>query len=445
MSKNSSGSRMCLSCWVWLLCVCLLLTPARGGEKSAFLTLEDALAIADQQNLNLLMVREELKVAEGQIMEARSGALPHLNLNAQYARLDDVPEFDFGGTVFKMGQLDNYEAAAEVGQVLYAGGGVSAALRMAREYRASVGNRIQYSRAETAYGIHALFNRVLLAREDVRVAKEAIDLSEQNLRDVNSQYEQGIAKRFDLLRAEEQLSRSRSDKIAADNALLKVRLALLCALELPLDDPREIAGELSLSIGAFSATNAIALALANRDDFAEATRNIQAQCEAIKVARSSGLPKLGLFGQVKYANPDRSFEDEWESSWLVGIRAEFPVFDGLKTRGQVAQQTARLRQAELRKDKIASQIGLEVSEALADMQTSEELVKARRQRVGEAEEATRLARRGYEEGIQAQIDVLDAQLSLSNSRRGFAQAVYEHVMACRRLERATGTLIENQK
>ena len=434
-----------LSWLFWALLILALIVSMTHAQAANELSLADALDLAEQQNLHLQMLREELNVAGGQITEARAGALPFVNLGAHYSRVDDVPAFGSGAEAMQMGQLDNYKALAEVRQVLYAGGGVKAALRMAREFQAATASRVQYGRAETAFGIHALFNGVLLAREDIKVALEAIELSEQNLFDVRSHYEQGIAKRFDLLRAEEQLSRSRSDLIAASNGLHKARLALLRAVELPLDDPREITGELRFVPAEFNTTNALALALEHREDLAEASRNIHVQREAVAVARSAGRPQVGLFGEIKQANPDRSFQDEWETSWAAGIRADFPVFDGLKTRGRVAQQMARLRQAELQRDNLASQIGLEVSEALADLETSAELVAARRQRVEEANEAMRLARRGYEEGLQPQIDVLDAQLSLSNSRRSYAQAVFEHVMALRRLERATGTLANKEQ
>ncbi len=447
MNRIAHGGRTLM---VILALGTVTLTQARAEQDAkvpepgdATLTLNAALDMAELQNLDLQIIREELNTADGRIVEARSAALPHLDLAAKYVRLDEVATFGSGPEAMQMGQLDNYAAAAELGQVLYAGGGVRAALRMAKDYRAATGHRVEYSRAEIAFGIHALFNRVLLAREDVKVALEALELSEQNLKDVQSRFQQGIAQRFDLLRAEEQLSRSRADRIAADNGLHKAHLALLRALVLPLDDPRPIAGELSFIPVAGDLTNAMAMALAQREDLAEANRNVQVQREAVTVARSNGRPRVGLFGEAKEANPNRTYQDEWESSWMAGIRAELPVFDGLKTRGQVAQQSARLRQAELQRDNLVAQIGLEVSDALADLRTSAELVKTRRQRVAEAEEAMRLARRGYEEGLQPQIDVLDAQFSLTSSRRGYALAVFEHVMACRRLERSTGTLISN--
>ncbi len=419
-----------------------------GGQARAngpVLTLEAALALAETRHISLRMARENIQAAEGQITEARSGALPHLNLNAQYTRLDDVPVLGTGETAMELGQLDNNQVTADAEQTLYAGGAVRAALRMAGEHRAAMHHRMEYTRSEVAYSIHLLFNRVLLARQDVRVSEEATDRARKNLDDVTARHQQGLAAPFDVMRAREQFSRSRSDAIAASNGLQKARLALMRALELPLNDPREITGELVPEQFSPDRSKAIQTALANRQDIAEAARNAERQKEAVRIARSGLFPRIGLFGQAKYSNPDRSYEAEWESSWMAGIRGEIPVFDGKLTRGKVAQQKARLRQAEIEAESLAAQAALEVSNALADLETSDELLKARRNQMEEAEEALRLARLGYREGLQQQIDVLNAQLAMSDSQRAYARAVFEQVMARRRLEHATGTLTKNSE
>ena len=411
------------------------------AQATSVLTLADALVIAEQQNLRLRAAREEQEVADGLSMSVRSRAMPHLDFRAQYVRHDDVPSFEMQDGAFELGQVDNYEAVVEATQALYAGGALRAASRMAKANDRAVEGRIAHSRSELAYRIHALFNGVLLAKENSAVAHEAVQIAEQNLRDVQARLKQGMATRFDFLRAEEQVSSRASEKIAADNALRKAQLALLRDLELPFDDPREISGVLQFEPVDLSYSNAIAHAMANRHDLAAAERAVEMQREAAAIARAAGRPTLGLFGATRYGNPDRNFADEWEVSWSAGIRAEFPLFDGAEVRGKVRQETARLRQAELRRQDLVAQVKLELIQAMEDIETAAKLVEARRANVTQAEEALRLARRGYDQGIEQQIDVLSAQLSLTSSRRSLTAAVFEHVMARRRLERATGTLV----
>ena len=300
-----------------------------------------------------------------------------------------------------MGQKDNYEVTADVSQVLYAGGGVRAALRLANEYAGAAEARIADAGEQMAFGVHVRFNQILLAQETVAVAQQSELLAKRNHTDVSARLDQGMATRFDQLRADEQLSRAEAQRITATNTELKARLALLQILELPLDDTRRIVGLLSAA-PVIHVSMSIDAALQQRPDIAAAERAVAMYREALAVARSGHRPTVGLFGQVKRANPDRAFADEWEDSWLVGVRAEFPLFDGQETRGKVTEAGAALRRAQFDRNAAVSQAGLEIAEAKADMASAATLVTARDRNVVQAREALRLAQRSYAEGMQQQ-------------------------------------------
>ncbi len=424
-----------------LLLIAALLWTAGGTARSVrgttnALTLATALQLADEHNLSLRAVREEAAIARGRARVTCSSAHPQIGLGAELTRLDDVITFG----EFTMGQEDNYAATAEVSQALYAGGRIYAGLRLARKYAEAAEAQIVDAGQETAYAVHALFNHVLLAKETLQVAARAVELAQRNHADVSARLEQGMAKRFDLLRANEQVSHAQADRIAAENGALKARLALFRALELPLDDPREIAGSLDSATSPVDDRHVVQAALKRRPDIAVAETAIAMQREALEMARGERRPTVALFGQLKYANPDRSFADDWEASWLVGARAELPLFDGLAARGKIQQEAAQLRRVEFQRDDAVSRARLEIAEAQADLATAAKLVEARNRSVTQAQEALRLAQRAYAEGVERQIDVISAQTALTESRYQLAAARFESIMACRRFQLATGSI-----
>jgi outer membrane protein len=436
--------KFAVSFMTWLVaisCHSLAESPNAAHRSEPPLTLPKALRLANERNLRLRRQREEAVVSQGRITEVRSAALPHVDMHAQYARLDDVMSIDLGTSAMTMGQKDNYEVAAEIRQLLYAGGSVSAALRLAREHDASVVSQTEYAEDELAFAVHAVFNRVLLSKEHLAVAKQAMRLAEKNCKDVSARLNQGLARRFDLLRANEQLSRSESDHLGAENAYLKARLDLLNLLDLPLDDPRDVAGSLRYKFAVPPGAGGAEQATNNRSDVASMRSIVAVHREALRIAKSGNRPTLAIFGQLKYANPDRSFADEWEDSWMVGIRAEMPIFDGLETHGKVAQARAQLRQAELMLSDLLSKVHLETAQAKADLATATHLVGAREKNREQAKEALHLAQRAYKEGLQEQIDVITALLAFTESQRNHAAALFQHTMAVRQLQRATGVLV----
>lgn len=427
-----------------LLCIIVLFVSSSilraGSETGNELTLQEALRLADEQNLLLNSARHEREVAKGQVMQARSIVYPHLNLSGRYVRLDELVKMGSGENVTTIGQLDNYDVLAEVTQVIYAGGGVRAALKLAHEYADGVDAQVETARQKTAFAVHATFNQVLLAKEQLAVAREAVEFAEKTLHDVNALLRQGIATNFDKLRAESRVSQSKAECIAAENACHLTKLALLNMLNLPLDDPREIVGTLHYQPVQPDALEAVAIALENRPDLDAAKRFHAAQEQAVKIMRSGYMPNLAAFGQYKYVNPDRFYQAEWESSWLVGLRIGLSLFDGNETRGKVMQEKARARQSALQLENLFAQVRLEVAKAEADMISSGNLVDAFVKNVVEAEEALRLVQRAYEQGVQAQIDVITAQVALTDARRRYATAVYQHTMARRGWELAMGIL-----
>ena len=409
-----------------------------GGTN--VLTLALALEIAERGNRQFQALRAERQVSQGRFVELRASALPQLRLRSQYVRLDDVPSLATENGSVSLGQLDNYEVALELSQYVYAGGGLGAALDLGRANREATESDIEHSRCELAYMVHGMFNGVLLWKENVSVAVAAERLAEENLEDVIAHFDQGMATRFDVLRAEEQVSSQGAYRIEAESELTKARLSLLQALGLPLDDECVIEGELRYEAVTVELSNSVVRALMNRNDLRSAGHAVEAQTEAVTIEKSRGRPSVRVFGEARYGNPDRAFEDEWETSWQVGVRLELPLFDGFLVDGRVDQAEARLRQTELMQRDLASRIELELAQAVADLESAEDLVAAAEDSVAKAEEAVRLAERGYEEGVQEQVDVLGAQLALRDSRRRYAQSVFTHVMAKRRLEYVMGEL-----
>ena len=440
--KHVINSRFHLLCIIMLIASSGALRAVMETENE--LTLQEALRLADDQNLLLNSARQEKSAARGQVMQARAIVYPHISLSGQYVRLGEEIISGSGENATIVGHLNNYEALAELSQVIYAGGGVRAALKLAQEYSDGVDAQVESARQKTAFAVHATFNQVLLAKEQLAVAREAVEYAEKTLHDVKALLRQGVATNFDKLRAEGRVSQSKAECIAAENACHMTKLALLNLLNLPLDDPREIIGTLQFRPVQLDALDAVTIALKNRPDLDAAQRFHAAQEQAVKIMRSGYMPNLAAFGQYKYANPDTFYQTEWESSWLVGLRLGISLFDGNETRGKVMQEKARLRQSEYQYENLIAQVKLEIAGAEADIISSGNLVEAFRQNITEAEEALRLVQRAYEQGVQAQIDVITAQVALTDARRQYAAAVYQHTMARRGWELAMGILAQDR-
>ena len=89
------------------------------------------------------------------------------------------------------------------------------------------------------------------------------------------------------------------------------------------------------------------------------------------------------------------------------------------------------------------QIELQVRTAYSDFVEARETLDSQKKVQEEAEEALREARARAEAGSGTQLDVLDAETSLTQSRTTQIQALHDYATARAKLERAIGNVIVN--
>jgi outer membrane protein len=95
---------------------------------------------------------------------------------------------------------------------------------------------------------------------------------------------------------------------------------------------------------------------------------------------------------------------------------------------------ARMRDLERR---IATEVGQALSATLA----SQEKISNAQVQVDRAEEAVTIAKAQYGAGVNTNLDLLDAQTSLSEAKLVLLRARYDYVSSLNALDRATGKKI----
>jgi outer membrane protein TolC len=116
------------------------------------------------------------------------------------------------------------------------------------------------------------------------------------------------------------------------------------------------------------------------------------------------------------------------------------VFDGLASWGRVKQARADLRRAAIELADAEEQVLLDVKQAMFSLEDARKFVQSQSANIDRASEALRLARAGYNAGVNTELEMLDARQALSETRAFYYQAVYEYERAKLSLKRATGEL-----
>ena len=129
--------------------------------------------------------------------------------------------------------------------------------------------------------------------------------------------------------------------------------------------------------------------------------------------------------------PDRNF----------GVQISWPLFDGLRAKGNVDLAQAQRRVAEIQLSQEREQVQVERAQARAEFARARAAYEAQRDNAREAEEAYRLAALRFERGLDTQLDASAVQLELLIAKTNEARSVFDLYIAAAELARARGISI----
>jgi len=406
-------------------------------------TLRQAIETAFQRNPDILRARQEIRRTKGVLIEVRAQAIPHLDATSNWSYRD--PSLLLGADQTFTSTPYTYNLDLAGSQLLYNGSFIPAIKGAGSAADASL-----YALRDTIDTVIATvrqqFYQVVLNKDLIGVQEESVQLLESQLKDQQNRFEAGTVPRFNVLQAEVALANQQPSLITARN---NYRIALLqLAKTIGLDfDPRrgdrsplECVGELSYLPLDMPLTQAVELGKERRPSLKQQRANIMVQVQQLRGAFANLQPSINAQGGYAFESSRFSSQlSDLAQGWFVGISGSWAIFDGLETVGKVKQARATLSQSKIAYDDGVRQVELEIQQAYSNLQQDRELYFSQSKNVDQAREALRLASARLGVGAGVQLDVLNAQLALTQaqSTRLSALAAYNTDMA--EFDRATAT------
>jgi outer membrane protein TolC len=424
--------------------VALTLRAESDAPLPAQLDLRSALRYALDHNYTIQQAREQVRQQEGVVVEVTGQAIPNVSASGTYQRNDPAISQSFPPS----NRL--WEAQVKASQVVF-NPGVPAAIRGARVTRDAARDQLQAVVDAALLDVRTKFDTVLLDREKVRVQEENVELLQRQLTDTRNQFQAGAVSNFEVLRAEVSLANAQPDLISARNDYRVSIEQLRQSLGLP-SGPNgaailpEVVGSLDVVPAQFSEDAALASARAHRPELVRLAHLTEAQEESVKNARSNYYPNASLVGQYEWtgfgytgaASTYGIAAAAQANGWLVGLEANWSIFDGRSTQGRVRQARSVLEQDRIAQSAEELAIDVEVRQDYSAFEQAQELVDATRKTVEQAREALRLANERFHVGSATQLDVLTSQVSLTQARTNQLQANFNYLVAYATLRKAMG-------
>lgn len=295
------------------------------------------------------------------------------------------------------------------------------------------------------------FYTALLARANVRVAQENIDLTNDTERLIKTRVSAGDAPEWDLIKFQANKVQFQRDLAAARLAYQQAARDVLTfmgavspttgsttpAAGAPpmatslIDAPIEVVGELRaerLTVS-FSIEELRQVALETRPDVQAAQRNIDAAQRNLDVARAQRHRDIDVALEYQRNGSDNT----------VGATVSFPLFLSHKFEGQINQGLAQVQQATVALDQAKLQAITDVEKAYQAYQANRQILQVyTTEALAKAEESFRIAGVSYRQGATSLLELQDAQRTLNQTRVAANQAFFDYRMSLFQLEQATG-------
>ena len=384
--------------------------------------------------------------AEARVRQARSALLPGFSVAGFWVNRTfnsktlgiKFPAPPGGGLPTVIGPFDNIDARLRLTQTVF---DLSSAARV-RAARAQVrGSSAEGSAVSegAAAGAALAYLRVARAaaqvvarRADSAVAADLVGLAQ-------AQKNAGVSAAIDVTRARTQLVSAAGALLVARNQLDRSRIDLTRALGLDPWTPIEITDTLTAALPVADVPAApesiVALALAQRPDLAAEVARGDAAQTAKSAINAERLPRLDVAADYGLSGltPSTSV-----STRQIGVQVSIPILDGFRREGRAAEQSATVRESEVRARDLRQQIAAEVETALLDLASTQaqQAIAAERLRLAADEMAQ--ARERFAAGVAGNIEVINAQASLLRARDTDIDARFAAATARVALARAAG-------
>lgn len=345
---------------------------------------------------------------------------------------------------FEFDTKNVYTGAITLAQPIYMGGKIRAYNKITQYAEELAKTQQNSGMQEVILNTDQAYWQVVSLVNKKKLAEGYLELLEKLESDVDKMIAEGVATKADGLSVKVKVNEAEMTLTKVEDGLSLSRMLLCQLCGIDLTTPIKLADETisNLSVNPSIRRADLEMALKNRPELKslELANNIYNQ--KINITRSEFLPSVALTGNYFVSNPStfNGFENKFRGQWNIGVIVKVPIWhwgEGLY-KVNAAKAEARVAQYQLAdaKEKIELQVN---QSAFKVNEASKKLIMAEKN-MEKAEENLRYAKLGFEEGVIAPSNVLEAHTAWLSAQSERIDAQIDVKLTEIYLQKSLGTL-----
>ena len=400
------------------LCACGSL-PAQT-EDAGVLTLEQCVSLAVQHNPLVLSALQQYQASLARVRQAKALPQPSLDYDS-----------DLQPNIF------DFKDQAET----YLGGSWSLEFPGKRSLRGKIAAResdelmqeIELLKLDIVFQVKQAFYSLLLAQEKLRYAEQDLELAQDFLSKAEVKFSAGDVAKVEVLRARVEAAKAANEVRVARNEVRLVKAKLNFLLARKKYAPLEIKGGLKKTPISLDLENLIQRALAFRPEIKRINLSLQKESFQKKQGYLSYLPDFDIGVSQHW------IEGEGKT-WDFTLSFPIPLFFWQPKKGEIAEAQANIEALKNETEHLKNAITLEVEEAYMNALTAQNQIQLfEEEMLTQAEEVYNMYLFSFQEGEIGGIELIEARRTLLETRKSYADALFNYDAALAALEKSVGS------
>lgn len=407
----------------------LIFNAGKGTSQEQPVRLEDLIQEVLQNNPQLKAARYQTDAAKAQIRQVKAWEPPQVGMEFYQTPIRSFPnpinkgmETDyFVQQMFSFpGKLSNMGRAAENNANMINQGYKALEKKIIRDLKT------------TYYELYHIQREIEINTENQNLMRRFVGIALK-------QYEVGMGKQVDILRAQTELSTLINEGINLQKERRVTESMINTILSRKVDTPLGSVPDVEVKIPQWTFEQLSALVLETRPELKSMTFNIAMNKSELALSKREFYPDF--MGRVMYKDMKMTGNDFWSA--MVGINVPLAFWSKGKYKGKVDENELNVKRAEEEYSNMKNMILFEVQDALIKMQTNQNLMQLYKNTVVlQAEQTLQSTIAAYQTGKTEFLMLIDAYRMLLMLKLDYHMAIVNYMVSQAALEQSIGINIE---
>jgi len=417
--------------------------------QTAVLTLEQCIAKALQENLNIKSARYDIDLTQDKISEVKAGLFPQVNLNANYQYNTQIatqlaPAAAFGG---KPGEFRALQFGVPTTTIL----GVSAnqalfnaqlfiGLKAAKTASELSQLQLAKSQEDVVYNVSATYHNAQSLAQQIALLKKNLSSLSKLIETSNLLYQNQLAKKIDVERLEVNRANLETQIENLQNTYSQLINLLKFLINTPQDSPLEIQTDVQTDLNLLGQDTDN---VEQRTDYKLLEVYKKLNGFEQKQITSGYFPIISLVGQYAHQGFAKSGELSYTSFPVsfVGVQLQMNLFDGFNKMYKLRQKKIELQKIETQVATFRENTNREIANSRNTLKTNLKSLTFQQTNMNLAQKIYEQTQLQFKEGIIGINDILNAENALKEAQTNYLTTLVKVRIAELELKKANGTLL----